>query len=158
MIILICIIIFFISLTGVFLFNFFKKKRNSESFAKDFCKENIITVKLKNNNKDFIFLLDTGANTSFIDKSVISNIVGYTKVGEALEISTAGSSILATPYKIPFTFKHKTSKLEFCVTDFKNAIQELHSTEGEIVGVVGTNFLAEYGIAIDFNTFTLYSQ
>lgn len=116
--------------------------------------QSLIFVKVKvNEKKDLLFLMDTGANISSIDNATAQLL--------KLPILKDGDSVVGTAGKEPIRLC-KTKTLQLGGTIIKN--MNIHSrdltrvmTPGyqKLNGILGTDFLKQYVITIDYGKKTL---
>lgn len=150
-------LIFFISLSIVLLYDLFKKRRNSESFIDTFkSSDGVAHLKLINNNKEYYFLIDTGANSSYITPEVLTELKGKKTTKSTATIATATGNLSAKYSKIPFTFNKESFEFDFWILDIKDALSTIKINNNPVVGVIGTDFLAHFGFTLDFNDFKIY--
>lgn len=152
-------LIFFVSLSIVMLYDFFKKRRNSESFVETFKNnEGITHLKLNNNNKEYYFLIDTGANSSFITPEILKELKGRKTNKKTSNVTTANGGIKAKCATVPFCFNKECFEFEFWVVDIKNSLDNISIDGNPIIGVLGTDFLAHFGFVLDFDEFRIYKS
>ena len=102
---------------------------------------------IKGINRNFKFILDTGATTSLIDKSVANFLKLSLYKTETLQLATVGGRITANILKLP-----KMNLLGKEVKNFKVNVADLPT---QIVlladGLIGFDFLSRFSeIKIDF--------
>ena len=136
------------------------KKTNLLSFAVTRASE-LPVVKLYNNDKEFLFLIDTGSNYCVINKESLplldhSIIEGAT--GEAYGME--GNIIQLSYAYIPL---HSVDGIlfegNFQVIDMSEAFGQLKENNGvEVVGILGSKFLRRYSFTVDFKNLIAYTK
>lgn len=117
-------------------------------------------ISLRNNRKEYYFLLDTGASLSLIDSTVINDMIGTTLIEdkETLKISTANGEInVGAPIVIPMRYGGLIFEIEFLQRDFgETFISVENDTNLKISGVIGVDFLSRYKYILDFEKMIAY--
>lgn len=136
-----------------------EKKRNETkiSFKESLDLTELPVVTFYNGNKKLNFLLDTGSNYSYINKSVLS-ILEYTPTDA--EISTfgmEGNSTKGSICKMKIYYKKLEFDDLFNVIDLDNAFNKIKEESGVTIhGILGSKFFEKYRYIIDFNELTAY--
>lgn len=111
----------------------------------------IIMVKVE--DKHLCFILDTGSTCCLVD----SNVVEYFKdivepIGDYYISGIDGTRYKVDMVILPFNFEGYTYKPKFCVQPLSDAFKGIEEDSGiQIHGLLGTDFLIENKLIIDFN-------
>ena len=142
-----------------------RKKNNislfTVSFKQGFISPNIPIATFKQGDKDINFLLDTGSDNNVIDSSAlkqfdykihedgaITNLTGVGGTQEQVQICT-----------LTFSCEDEEYTQEFLVTDMKHAFDIIKKDHCiTIHGILGSVFLRENNIVLDFKNLAAYSR
>ena len=110
----------------------------------------------KNNDSEFTFLIDTGADVSIINKGSLSQI-SHTEGEGKVHIMTGSTSVVASNCNIKLSTKHFSSTEEFRVLDIGSQCFTLSTMAGTIIhGVLGMSFLIKNNLILDFKNNKIY--
>lgn len=111
------------------------------------------TITLKSEQKPFIFVIDTGSNSSHLDKAA-ANLLRKVPKDVIPAIPTSGiTGQLSSEGRITPIFTSDIFSFEYplLITDLSNIIREIKEAGGpEIHGILGTDFLSKYRCHLDF--------
>lgn len=132
------------------------------SFSKGFISPQIPIATFLQGNKKLNFILDTGSDKNVVDESVL-NEIEHEKLESAnpLTLTGVGGVVEVKICRIPFQNQddHTTYKPTFLVTDLKDQFDSLEDTHGiKIHGMLGSLFLKEHNLVLDFTNLTAYSK
>lgn len=128
------------------------------SFKKTYMKTGlpIIYVTFKN-NKQYAFIVDTGANANIISSSVLEEALPKATKKSATNISHV-NGIQTNLHKTDFVFninKH-SFKETFIVTEFTDAYSIINQNGNvNIAGILGSKFLNKYNLKVIFKNYTI---
>lgn len=136
----------------------YKAKRTSIDFTTSFINSGIVVATLKQGTKELNFMIDTGANYSYIIESSLKDI-NYTECNETDTVVTASSTseeVRAVLLKL--NYKGVSVEHKFWVLNMEESLNTIEESEGiKIHGIIGNDFLSRYGATIDFKNFKLYT-
>jgi len=134
--------------------NFLNKKKYF-SISINILKSQHLVCSIKLNKKKGLFIIDTGASNSCIDKEKI-NFFKLIKNDSEIEVSSAGKEKLkVTPTKKSvFNFKNnKSLELSLMLLDMNSINSSLLDQNGQTVdGILGADFLLKSNSIIDYKT------
>lgn len=136
-----------------------QKKKEIMSFreAMDLVELPIITF--YNNDKKLNFLLDTGSDLSYINKSILPSLE-YKKIDESRNIiSVGGNSQSLGCCDMTVTYKNKKFIDRFYISDLDEAFGVIKAETGvQIHGILGSKFFTKYKYILDFESLIAYSK
>lgn len=130
------------------------------SFSQGFTSPNIPIATFYQGDTKLNFLLDTGSDKNVIDASVIDSLQ-HEKIHSADKqiLTGVGGSIEVEMCKICFDCGNERYETEFLVSDMKEAFKSIEDTCGNIIhGILGSLFLKENNIVLDFTNMTACSK
>lgn len=159
-IILILLVVVFVAVTVNGIESYRRqKKKEVMSFreAMDLVELPIITF--YNNDKKLNFLLDTGSDLSYINKSILPSLE-YKKIDESRNIiSVGGNSQSLGCCDMTVTYKNKKFIDRFYISDLDEAFGAIKAETGvQIHGILGSKFFAKYKYILDFESLIVYSK
>ena len=136
-----------------------QKKRENMSFreAMDLVELPIITF--YNKDTKLNFLLDTGSDLSYINKSVLFSLE-YKKIDESKNIISVGGNSQSLGC-CDMTVTYKTQKFinRFYISDLDEAFGAIKAETGvQIHGILGSKFFTKYRYILDFESLIAYSK
>lgn len=136
-----------------------QKKRENMSFreAMDLVELPIITF--YNKDTKLNFLLDTGSDLSYINKSVLSSLE-YKEIDESKNIISVGGNSQSLGC-CDMTVTYKTQKFidRFYISDLDEAFRAIKAETGvQIHGILGSKFFVKYKYILDFESLIAYSK
>lgn len=137
-----------------------KNKKVAIPFKESMDLLSVPVVTFMNEDTKLHFLLDTGGDYSYIDKSVLSVIDIKDKNDNSINIVT-GSGSATSEGMVTFKFSYKKHIFEetFVVQDLKDQLAAAFSPYGVIVhGVLGSAFFSKYKYEINYEDLTAYSK
>lgn len=136
-----------------------QKKKETMSFreAMDLVELPIITF--YNNNKKLNFLLDTGSDLSYINKSILPSLE-YKEINESRNIISVGGNTQSLGCcDMTVTYKNKKFIDRFYISDLDEAFGVIKAETGvQIHGILGSKFFAKYKYILDFESLIAYSK
>lgn len=134
-----------------------QKKRENISFreAMDLVELPIITF--YNKDKKLNFLLDTGSDFSYINKSILPSLE-YTEINESRNIiSVGGNSQSLGCCNMTVTYKSQKFIDKFYISDLDEAFGAIKAETGvQIHGILGSKFFVKYKYVLDFKDLIAY--
>lgn len=122
-------------------------------------KAEVPAIPITIDNKDYIVLLDTGSDASYLDSKYLNEIQTKKHVGNQEEI-ISGTSIKnqgSNVYEVKFTCGGKQFVEDFTENNFEQIfdfIEEHHQVK--LYGILGTRFLMKYKCILDFDKLVFY--
>lgn len=155
-VILLVVILLAVTINGVE--NYCKqKKRENISFreAMDLVELPIITF--YNKDKKLNFLLDTGSDLSYINKSILPSLE-YIEINESRNIiSVGGNSQSLGCCNMTITYKSQKFIDKFYISDLDEAFGAIKAETGvQIHGILGSKFFVKYKYVLDFKDLIAY--
>lgn len=134
-----------------------QKKRENISFreAMDLVELPIITF--YNKDKKLNFLLDTGSDLSYINKSILPSLE-YIEINESRNIiSVGGNSQSLGCCNMIVTYKSQKFIDRFYISDLDEAFGAIKAETGvQIHGILGSKFFVKYKYVLDFKDLIAY--
>lgn len=132
-----------------------KQVFNLKEFLK---KAEVPAIPIWINGKEYIVLVDTGSDVSYLDTSVLQEIpkllLGHQEeIVGGTGIKDRGSAV----YQVEFACGDKEFKEEFTDNDFSDIfkfIEENHNVK--LCGILGVRFLMKYKCILDFDKLVFY--
>ena len=154
-IILLCVIIIIIR------YNIESRKhlKNRISFKESMDLVDLPIITFYSNDTKINFLLDTGSDSSYINKSMLENLK-YTKTNKKnYVIGIEGNSVESFTCNIDILYKDKIFTEEFSICDLDRAFTTVKQETGvQIHGILGSKFFKKYRYIIDFNELMAYTK
>lgn len=159
-IILILLVVVFVAVTVNGIESYRRqKKKEVMSFreAMDLVELPIITF--YNNDKKLNFLLDTGSDLSYINKSILPSLE-YKKIDESRNIISVGGNTQSLGCcDMTVTYKNKKFIDRFYISDLDEAFGAIKAETGvQIHGILGSKFFTKYKYILDFESLIVYSK
>lgn len=134
-----------------------QKKRENISFreAMDLVELPIITF--YNKDTKLNFLLDTGSDLSYINKSILPSLE-YIEINESRNIiSVGGNSQSLGCCNMTVTYKSQKFIDRFYISDLDEAFEAIKAETGvQIHGILGSKFFVKYKYVLDFKDLIAY--
>lgn len=111
-----------------------------------------------NNGKKLNFLLDTGANNSIINKSVIKDL-DYKECTENLDTFGIDGEVKPSMPTCTMEVKYKDNSFEdtFTILNMDSAFRQVKEDSGvQLHGILGSLFFQKYEYVIDFKSLVAY--
>lgn len=129
------------------------------SFAKGFTSPNLPLVTFKQGNKEFNFIIDTGSDDNVVTKETL-NEIEYEKIQHEGTLAGVGGVFEVEACNISFQIEEENFTAKFLISDrlkeaFDN-IREAHAIQ--LHGMVGSKFLRDNNIVLDFNNMIAYNS
>jgi len=141
---------------------FWRKKKDFDkmSFQETLDLTGIPIITFKQGNRKYNFLLDTGANYSVINASVVEHINhSESTIGSTSTYGMEGNMVTANFINIKFTYRYHEYSDDFQVIDMSNAFNNIKNDSGVTLhGIIGNNFMQKYQYVLDFKEMVAYSQ
>lgn len=153
-----------LSVIGIgFIINFIsdirKNKNNRISFKEALDLTELPVVTFIGNEKKLNFLIDTGANNSIINESVVNSMKLNTETFEGIETNTAGGNIVLNKV-VNLEIKYDDRRIYnecFLVANLDEAFSSIKGDTGVTIhGILGNKFFANHKYIIDFDALALY--
>lgn len=133
------------------------RKRISFKEAMDLTELPVVTFIGK--GRKLNFLIDTGANNSILNESIVNKMKLKCEEFEGVETNTAGGNInlnKVTNLTIKFDDKREYDEC-FLVSNMDEAFNSVKEETGVMIhGILGSNFFAKNKYIIDFDSLALY--
>ena len=136
-----------------------KKQKKQQFNLKEFLERaNVPAVPIWINGNEYVVLIDTGSDVSYLDSSVL-NEVPKILLGHQEEI-IGGTSIKdkgSAVYQVEFACGDREFKEEFTENDFGHIFGFIEKSHGiKLCGILGTKFLIEHKCILDFDKLVFY--
>ena len=117
-------------------------------------------VTLKNGEKEFNFILDTGSNISHINSNIKDSLSDTEEIkGDNLTITTANGSIEGNNswIRVPLNYGKQSFIEDFMPLDLHDSFESLREDTGiQLHGILGGTFFSKYGYVIDYKDLIAY--
>ena len=136
-----------------------QKKRENMSFREAMDLVELPIVTFYNKDTKLNFLLDTGSDLSYINKSILPSLE-YKEIDESKNIISVGgnSQSLGCCY-MTVTYKSQKFIYRFYVIDLDGPFGAIKAETGvQIHGILGSKFFAKYKYILDFESLIAYSK
>ena len=136
-----------------------QKKRKNMSFREAMDLVELPIVTFYNENTKLNFLLDTGSDLSYINKSILPSLE-YEEVNESRNIiSVGGNSQSLGCCDMTVTYRNQKFIDRFYISDLDDAFGTIKVETGvQIHGILGSKFFAKYKYILDFESLIAYSK
>lgn len=143
-------------------FNIGKLNHNIIHFDKGIKTTGLPIISIKINNKDYNFIVDSGANVNVIDALLIKEIQRDLDIKLMESDSVTGLSkeeMQSHECKLSFIIDEEEFTDKFKVVDFSVSAAAIKENSDVIVsGLIGSNFLKTHKWQIDFNKSILWKK
>lgn len=159
-VIILLAVIFFLAIIAKTIEDYYKQKKyESMSFKEAMDLAELPIVTFYNKDKKLNFLLDTGSDSSYINKSALPSLE-YKEINENMNIISGGGSTQSLGCcEMTVTYKNQKFVDKFYVSDLDNAFGIIKSETGvQIHGILGSKFFAKYKYILDFENLIAYSK
>lgn len=136
-----------------------KKTQKQQFNLKEFLeKADIPAIPITINDKDYIMLVDTGSDASYLDSNVLNkiqkNLLGYQdEIVGGTGIKGKGSAV----YEVKFNCGNKEFTEEFTENNFTHIFDFVQQNTGiRLSGILGTRFLVKNKCILDFDELVFY--
>lgn len=158
MVVIICVIILIITaaiITGILAG--IKKKNSEISFREAMDLVELPVITFYNGDRKINFLLDTGSNISYLNKSVVSSLVVESTGEESNIIGIEGNKVNCKICKMIIRRKNQEFEEEFSIADLDKAFRIVREESGvQIHGILGSRFFEKYKYVLDFKDYIAY--
>ena len=142
--------------------NLWLSKKIGVSFKKVITDVGIPIVTLKNGEKEFNFILDTGSDISHIDSNIMDSLSDTEEVeGDNLTVITASSSVEGNNswVRVPLNYKRQSFIEDFMPLDLHDSFKALKEDTGiQLHGILGGTFLRKYRYVLDYDNLVAYTK
>ena len=134
------------------------KKKNSEiSFREAMDLAELPVITFYNGDRKINFLLDTGSNISYLNKSIVSSLVVESTGEESNIIGIEGNKVNCKICKMIIRRKNQEFEEEFSIADLDKAFRIVKEESGvQIHGILGSRFFEKYKYVLDFKDYIAY--
>lgn len=119
-------------------------------------------VTLKNGEKEFNFILDTGSDISHIDSNVKDSLSDTEEVeGDNPTVITANGSVEGNNnwIRVPLNYKKQSFVEDFMPLDLHDSFEVLREDTGiQLHGILGGTFLRKYRYVLDYVDLIAYTK
>lgn len=124
----------------------------------DLC--NLPVITFMNNGHKFNFILDTGATENHVSESAMSNMTGEPSYKQIQVQGFTGSAESSQGKFVDLIYKNRVFVTEIFVSAaLDKSFAEIKQNLGvQLHGIIGSQFLREYGYILDFNDLIAYSK
>ena len=136
-----------------------QKKRENISFREAMDLVELPVVTFYNKDTKLNFLLDTGSDLSYINKSILPSLE-YKEVNESRNIiSVGGNSQSLGCCDVTVIYRNQKFIDKFCISDLDEAFNVIRAETGvQIHGILGSKFFVKYKYILDFESLIAYSK
>ena len=136
-----------------------QKKRENMSFREAMDLVELPVVTFYNKDTKLNFLLDTGSDLSYINKSILPSL-DYKEIDESRNIiSVGGNSQSLGCCDMTVTYRNQKFIDRFYISDLDEAFGAIKAETGvQIHGILGSKFFAKYKYILDFESLIAYSK
>ena len=136
-----------------------QKKRENMSFREAMDLVELPVVTFYNKDAKLNFLLDTGSDLSYINKSILPSLK-YKEVNESRSIiSVGGNSQTLGCCDMTVTYRNQKFIDRFYISNLDEAFGAIKAETGvQIHGILGSKFFTKYKYILDFETLVAYSK
>ena len=136
-----------------------QKKKKTMSFREAMDLTELPIVTFYNNDKKLNFLLDTGSDLSYINKSLLPSLK-YKEINESRNIISIGGNTQSLGCcDMTVTYKNQKFIDRFYISDLDEAFGVIKAETGvQIHGILGSKFFAKYKYILDFESLIAYSK
>ena len=136
-----------------------QKKRENMSFREAMDLVELPVVTFYNKDTKLNFLLDTGSDLSYINKSILPSLK-YKEVNESRNIiSVGGNSQTLGCCDMTVTYRNQKFIDRFYISDLDEAFGAIKAETGvQIHGILSSKFFAKYKYILDFESLVAYSK
>ena len=129
------------------------------TFSQGFISPNIPIATFYQGNKELNFIIDTGSDDNVINKEALDNIE-YEKTDHKGTLSGVGGTYEVEGCNITFQYEGETFTGMFIISDtLKEAFDNIRKCHAiPLHGMLGSKFLKENNIVLDFKNLTAYSK
>lgn len=157
-VIIICVIILIITaaiITGILAG--IKRKNSEISFREAMDLAELPVITFYNGDRKINFLLDTGSNISYLNKSIVSSLVVESTGEESNIIGIEGNKVNCKICKMIIKRKNQEFEEEFSIADLDKAFRIVKEESGvQIHGILGSRFFEKYKYVLDFKDYIAY--
>lgn len=156
-IIVVWAILLIISINSLYQIN--KKNKSKISFKESMDLTELPVITFINNNVKLNFLLDTGSNNSFINKSIL-NMLDYKELNGASNIiGFDGNKIKNNICKMKIEYKDYIFDTTFNIADLDASFNVIKQEDGvQLHGILGSLFFQKYKYVLDFQSLIAYMK
>lgn len=135
-------------------------KRNYLSLRESMDLCNLPVVTFVNNDHKFNFILDTGATENHVSESAMSNMIGEPSDKQIHVQGFTGSAEANQGKFVDLIYRDRIFRTEIFVSPaLDQSFAEIKQNLGvQLHGIIGSQFLKEYGYILDFDNLIAYSK
>ena len=142
--------------------NLWLSKKIGFSFKKVITDVGIPIVTLKNGEKEFNFILDTGSDISHIDSNIMDSLSDTEEVeGDNHTVITASGSVENNNswVRVLLNYKRQNFIEDFMPLDLHDSFKVLKEDTGiQLHGILGGTFLRKYRYVLDYDDLVAYTK
>ena len=145
------IVVFLLIPVVALIANAVEENNNTISFDPSYEESGLPVITLTNNDKEFNFLVDTGANLCVLNESHLGEIGHEPLEGTGTMFGMEGNVQNVTYVKVELARGKRVFKIPFQVVNIDNAFKRVELDYGiTIHGVLGTQFLDKNKVKVNF--------
>lgn len=136
-----------------------KKNKSKISFKESMDLTELPVITFTNNDIKLNFLLDTGSNNSFINKSIL-NMLDYKELNGASNIiGFEGNKIENSICEMKIGYKDYVFDTTFNIADLDASFNVIKQEDGvQLHGILGSLFFQKYKYVLDFQSLIAYMK
>lgn len=131
----------------------------SFSFAKGFTSPNIPIATFYQGDKELNFIIDSGSDDNVINRNALKDIK-YDMVDHDGTLAGVGGVFKVEACNIEFQYEGENFTAKFLIADhLQQAFDDIRAAHAiPLHGMLGSKFLMEKGIVLDFNSMMAYNK
>lgn len=142
-------------------FRLWRNKRNGFSLKEGMDLLEVPVITMKNGDKEFNFLLDTGSNKSHFNSRILDSLVEYEVLkDDDSTVATGGGTVNGGGWiRMPLQYKKQSFTEDFLLLDLQESFESVYEESGvQIHGILGCDFFRKYGFIFDFDDLVFYRK
>lgn len=154
-----CIVLWVISIIGVSIYYWRESKYEKISFKETLDLTSLPIITFRNNGQKLNFVVDTGANRSVINDTVVSRCE-YTRLNTCNSLQGLdGIERQVENVSMELIYHDKRFQEVLQVSNMDPIFDEFRTEKGvQIHGILGNSFFEKYNYVIDFKDYVVYSK
>lgn len=134
-----------------------RKNKSKISFKESIDLTELPVVTFYNGDKKINFLLDTGSNISYINKSVVSSFTVTPVQGSSTFIGVEGNKNETSLCSMTLKYRDNIFEEVFSLADMDKAFDSVKKESGVTIhGILGSKFFEKYRYVLDFKELIAY--
>lgn len=132
-----------------------ERKKPTFSFKESLDLTELPIITLYSEGRKFNFILDTGSNNSFINKTALKHIKHQRQPYAISVIGMEGNPVQSDEYELSLAYKDFHFESRFYCLDLTGSFDRIKKESGVTIhGILGNDFFIKYKYVLDFKNFT----